>query len=157
DLVVQRAGGKNNLNNGLPEELGERLARVQGVKQVTGGLLDTVGFKDANLLGALLNGWPTHSPLYGRIKSQLGGRILAAGDERKAIVGKELAAKLGKQVGDRILLYGEYSFEIVGIFESPIVFENNGLIVPLKELQRMMDREGEVTGFAIVAEHPIDA
>ncbi len=65
DIVVNRAGGKNNLNNGLPEELGEKLSRVQGVKQVTGGLLDTVSFRDANLLGVLLNGWPPHCPLFG--------------------------------------------------------------------------------------------
>ncbi len=87
---------------------------------------------------------------------QLGGRALIAGDERKAIIGKELAATLGKQVGDRIQLYGEYTFEIVGVYESPINFENNGLVIPLKELQQLMSRPDEVTGFVIVAERPMD-
>jgi beta-lactamase regulating signal transducer with metallopeptidase domain len=157
DLFVQRTAGKNNLNNTLPEELGQTLSRVQGVKQVVGGLLDTVNFRDANLMVVLLSGWPAHSPLFGWLKVQFGGRTLIAGDERKAIIGKGLAAKLGKQVGDKIELLGDEQFEIVGIYESPILFENNGLVVPLGELQRLMGRLGEVTGFTIVAEHPIDA
>ena len=33
-----------------------------------------------------------------------------------------------------------------GIFESDSLFENGGLIVPLAELQKMMGREGQVTG-----------
>ena len=158
DLVVMKAAAKNNLNNGgLPEELGRTLSRVQGVKQVAGGLLDTVSFRDANLMGVLLYGISAHSPILERLKVQFGGRTLIAGDERKAIVGKGLAAKLGKQVGDKIELYGDEPFEIVGIYESPIQFENNGLVIPLQEQQRLMGRPGEVTGFTIVAEHPIDA
>ena len=107
---------------------------MQGVKQVAGGLLDTVSFRDANLMGVLLYGISAHSPILERLKVQFGGRTLIAGDERKAIVGKGLAAKLGKQVGDKIELYGDEQFEIVGIYESPIQFENNGLVVPLQEL-----------------------
>ena len=155
DLVVSKAG--NDLNSVLPEEIGQTLSRVQGVKQVVGGMFDIVAFRDANLNSVLLNGWPAHCPVFARLKVQFGGRMLIAGDERKAIVGKGLAAKLGKQVGDKIELYGDEQFEIVGIYESPIQFENNGLVVPLSELQRLMNRPGEVTGFTIVAEHPIDA
>src|SRR5262245_336665 len=62
DLVVQRAGGKNNLNNGLPESLLEPISKVEGVKQVVGGLLDTIPFREANLMGVLLNGWPPGCP-----------------------------------------------------------------------------------------------
>ena len=160
DLVVMKAAAKNNLNNGgLPEELGQTLSQVQGVKQVVGGLVDTLTFRDANLKSVLINinGWPAHCPWLERLKVQFGGRSLIAGNERKAIVGKDLAAKLEKQVGDKIELYGDEQFEIVGIYESPIQLENNGLVVPLGELQRLMNLPGKVTGFSIAAEHPIDA
>jgi putative ABC transport system permease protein len=62
-----------------------------------------------------------------------------------------LALNLGTTVGDPLDVAGE-RFQVVGIFESDSLFENGGLIVPLAELQRMMGREGQVTGFVVAAE-----
>ncbi len=153
DFVVQRAGGKNKLNNGLPDSLKEPLEKVQGVKQVVGGLLDTINFRDANLLGVLLNGWPPDSPLFTRL-TVLSGRQLQAGDSDKIIIGRVLAANLGKKVGDTIELYGSIPYEVIGIYESPIVFENGGSVVLLSDLQKLMNRNDppEVTGFTIIAD-----
>ncbi len=153
DLVVQRAGGKNNLNNGLPESLREPLEKVKGVKQVVGGLLDTINFRDANLLGVLLNGWPPDCPLFTRL-TVLSGRQLQAGDSDKIMIGRVLAANLGKKVGDTIELYGSIPYEVIGIYESPIVFENGGSVVLLSDLQKLMNRNDppEVTGFTIIAD-----
>ena len=130
DLVVQRAGGKNNLNNGLPDSLKEPLEKIKGVKQVVGGLLDTINFRDSNLLGVLLNGWPPGCPLFSRLKV-IDGRQLKAGDGEKIVIGRVLASNLSKKVGDTIDLYDAYRYEIVGIYESPIVFENGGSVVLL--------------------------
>ncbi len=153
DLVVQRAGGKNNLNNGLPESLREPLEKVKGVKQVVGGLLDTINFRDANLLGVLLNGWPPDCPLFTRL-TVLSGRQLQAGDSDRIMIGRVLAANLGKKVGDTIELYGSIPYEVIGIYESPIVFENGGSVVLLSNLQKLMNRNDppEVTGFTIIAD-----
>ena len=153
DLVVQRAGGKNNLNNGLPDSLKEPLEKIKGVKQVVGGLLDTINFRDSNLLGVLLNGWPPGCPLFSRLKV-IDGRQLEAGDGEKIVIGRVLASNLSKKVGDSIDLYDAYRYEIVGIYESPIVFENGGSVVLLSDLQKMMRRDDppEVTGFTIIAD-----
>jgi putative ABC transport system permease protein len=151
DLVVQRAGGKQNLNNGLPDSLSEPLAKLKGVKQVVGGLLDTISFREANLMGVLLNGWPPNSPLFSRL-TIIDGRKLEAGDTEKIMIGRVLASNLGKKVGDQIELYGSIPFQVIGIYESPIVFENGGSVVLLSELQRMMNRPEEVTGFTIIAD-----
>ncbi len=62
------------------------------------------------------------------------------------MLGRILAANLGKQTGDHVQLYGQ-DFEVVGIFESFSVYENGGVFMLLDELQRQMDRPGEVTGF----------
>ena len=135
----------------MPEELGQTLSQVQGVKQVVGGLVDTLTFREKNLKSVLINinGWPAHCPWLERLKVQFGGRSLIAGNERKAIVGKDLAAKLEKQVGDKIELYGDEQFEIVGIYESPIQLENNGLVVPLGELQRLMNSLAKLPAFRL--------
>ncbi len=52
--------------------------------------------------------------------------------------------------GDAVDLAGE-TFRVVGVFESDSLFENGGLIIPLAELQRMMGRQGQVTGFVVAA------
>ncbi len=155
DIVVQRAGGQNKTTNGLPEELGPKIAKLRGVDRVMGGLLDMVSWHDDGVTGALLNGWPAACLLFERLKIQA-GRTLAADDNRKIILGTELARQLKKKVGDKVELYGSAEFEVVGVFESPIVFENNGAVLPLKELQSLMNCPGMVTGFSIAAKRPID-
>ena len=149
------AGGANKITNGLPEALGEKIAKVPGVESEVGGLLDMISFHDEGIMGSLLNGWPAGCPLFNRLTVQPGGRKLEAGDTSKIIIGRVLAANLGKKVGDTIELYGSEPFQIVGIYESPIVFENGGSVVLLPELQRLMKRPGEVTGFTIIAKKPI--
>jgi putative ABC transport system permease protein len=71
-----------------------------------------------------------------------------AGDRGKVMLGKVLAANLGKQVGDSIEMYAE-PFEVVGIFDSFSLYESGAVFVLLEELQRMMDRPHHVTGYVI--------
>lgn len=155
DLVVTRAGGNEALNSGLPEQLGDPIAKLKGVKQVVGGLVDAIDFRDQGLLGVILNGWPPNCPLFGELKV-LHGKLLAPGDEHKIIIGRVLAANLGKKVGDKIELYGSEDFEVIGIYESPIVYENGGAIVLLSELQRLDNKPNEISGFTVSAVKPID-
>jgi putative ABC transport system permease protein len=57
---------------------------------------------------------------------------------------------LGKKAGDRVQIAGE-TFDAVGVFESESWFENGSLTMPLKTLQKIMGREGQVTGLLIQA------
>jgi putative ABC transport system permease protein len=78
------------------------------------------------------------------------GRRLQAGDERSVMLGRILAANLGKKVGDKAKIYGR-DFQVVGIFESFSVYENGAVFMLLDELQKQMDRPGQVTGFVVHA------
>jgi putative ABC transport system permease protein len=80
----------------------------------------------------------------------IAGRRIRAGDGRKVMLGRILAANLGKKIGDHLKLYGQ-DFEVIGIFESFSVYENGAVFLLLDELQRQMDRPGEVTGFVVDA------
>ena len=71
------------------------------------------------------------------------------------MIGVELARKLDKKLGDPIELYGK-PFQIVGVYESPLAAENNGLIVPIRQMQQLSDHPGEATGFFVSAERPTD-
>jgi putative ABC transport system permease protein len=154
DLIVVRAGESNHLSSSLAASAAERLMRVPGVNGVASSLLDSVSFEDANLVSVLINGWEPGSLLFRGIRI-LQGRPLTAQDRRAALLGRILALNLNKKVGDTLQVAGE-SFNVIGIFESESLFENGGLIVPLKELQKMMGREGQVTGFVVAVDRPGD-
>lgn len=150
DLVVQRRGGAVQLSKGIPLSFGDKMRAIPGVREIIGGLMDMVAFEDHDLFMVIVNGWePECSVLY-RIRI-LSGRRLQAGDRRHVMLGRILAANLGKKTGDEITLYGQ-PFKVVGVFESFSVYENGAVFVLLDELQRQMDRAGEVTGFVVMTE-----
>lgn len=155
DLVVVRAGISNQLSSNLDIGMQATLREISGVAQIAPSLMDTVAFEDANIVSVLANGWVPESLLFRGIRV-LDGRALRSGDDRSVMLGRILALNLGKAVGADLDIAGE-AFRVVGIFESESLFENGGLIVPLEVLQRMMGREGQVTGFVIRTEYPEDA
>ena len=150
DLVVQRRGGAVQLSKGIQLSFGDRMRAIPGVREVIGGLMDMVSFEDHDLFMVIVNGWEPNCSVLDRVRI-LSGRRLQAGDGRHVMLGRILAANLGKKTGDRVTLYGQ-EFEVIGVFESFSVYENGAVFVLLDELQRQMDRAGEVTGFVIMTE-----
>lgn len=149
DLIVVRAGISDQLSSNLDEKLGATIREVPGVAAVAPSLMDAVSFEEANLASVLANGWEPGSLLMKGLRI-LDGRPLREGDGRDVLLGRVLALNLGKKVGDAAAIAGE-DFRVVGVYESDSLFENGGLVVPLRELQRMMGREGMVTGLVVAA------
>lgn len=147
DLVVQRSGRSQQIASGLNEDLGDRIRRLPGVRQVIGGLVDVVSFEEADLFVVLVNGWTRDCPTLERYQL-LSGRRFAPSDQESVMLGETLAANLGKHVGDDIELYGQ-QFRVIGLYESRNVYENSFLIMPIDVLQKLTDRPGQVTGFTI--------
>jgi putative ABC transport system permease protein len=147
DLVVQPRGGAVQLSKGIKLAFGERLKGLPGVHRVISGLMDMVSFEDSNLFMVIVNGWEPDSVPLERAHI-LSGRRLQRGDGRKVMLGRILADNLDKKTGDRVQLYGQ-DFEVIGVFESFSVYENGAVFMLLDELQRQMDRPGEVTGFVV--------
>lgn len=149
DLIVVRAGISDQLSSNLDQGLGDRLRSIPGVREISPSLMDAVTFEEANLASVLASGWVPGDVLVRGLRI-LGGRTLEPGDGRAVILGRVLALNLGKEAGDAIAIAGE-PFRVVGVYESQSLFENGGLVMPLPELQRMMGRQGQVTGFVVVA------
>jgi len=149
DLVVVRAGSSNQLSSSLDVHLDDTLRRIEGVAEVSPSLVDTVGFEEKNLVSVLVNGWVPGGILFRGLRL-IDGRALQEGDQKAVMLGRVLAMSLDKQAGDPLQIAGE-PFRVVGIYESDSWFENGGMIMPLRTLQTMMGREGQVTGFLIRA------
>ncbi|MGE3822527.1 MAG: ABC transporter permease [Isosphaeraceae bacterium] len=149
DLVVIRAGIGDRLTSSLDETLESQIAAVPGVRRVVGSLTDVVSFEEANLVSVLANGWKPESLLFQGIRI-LKGRTLRPDDDRAVILGRVLAINLDKTVGDEVEVSGE-PFQVVGIYESDSLFENGGFVLPITELQTLMGRKGDVSGFVVSA------
>ncbi|WP_422931049.1 ABC transporter permease [Singulisphaera sp. PoT] len=152
DLMVVRAGVSDKLTSNLEEGLVNDLLKVPGVKNAAGSLMDTVSFEEANLVSVLINGWEPDSLLFTGIHVTE-GRTLTKSDTNVAMLGSVLAMNLSKKIGDDLKVAGEH-FKVIGIFESESLFETGGLIIPRATLQKMMGREGDVTGFVVKADRP---
>lgn len=150
DMVVLRASTGQRLSSSIDWDLGEKISRIPGVENVTGGLVDVVAFEDLALFSVPVNGWDTGAFLWDEI-TIIDGVRLYAGDQGKIILGKVLASNMGKKVGDKVILYAEEEFEVVGIFESFNVFENGSIVILLDELQRLTGKTNQVTGFTVSA------
>jgi putative ABC transport system permease protein len=148
DLVVLKSGRAEQIYATLPEKLGNAIKVLPNIESVSPILFDVVTFEDSDLVGVFIEGWYADSVLFNRVKV-LTGRKLAADDRQAVMLGKLLAENLRKSVGDDIVVDGQ-PLKIVGIFETDNAFENGGALILIRELQQIMDRHGQVTGFELL-------
>jgi putative ABC transport system permease protein len=151
DLVVVRKGVTERLTSSLDEKLGQRIRKLHGVVAVTGGLMDLVTMRKGNtdVPGVAVQGLTADSFMLTDLEIAPPGRKFEAGEGHVAMLGTVLAANLGKGLGDSVEIEGD-SFKVIAVFRSFNVYENGSALIPLADLQRLMDRPGQVTGFQVV-------
>jgi putative ABC transport system permease protein len=154
DLLVVRAGSSEHLSSSIPQQVGEQIRRLPGVRAVSPGLMDVVSFPEANLNSVLLQGWAADSFLFDNLK-MLSGRRVTTGDDKAVMLGMVLSQNLGKKTGDRLEIASQ-QFEVVGVFESFSHYENGSAVMLISALQTLMDRPNQVTGFQVVLEDTPD-
>ena len=153
-IIVQQRGAKQRLTSTLSDKLGDEIAKIPGVKQVNTGLVDYTSLEELGISALIVQGWVVDSPVMRALNIQPGGHWLTAADKKGVLLGEELARSLEKKVGDQIPLFDNGQYTVVGIVKSPIPYESSSMWVALPELQRFMARQGQVTGYAIVVDHP---
>jgi putative ABC transport system permease protein len=156
DLVVQRKGGAVQISRGINESFGDRIRALSQAGVVTGGLLDIVSFEDRGLYTVFVEGIPPKDEAVLKRMKILSGRRLEASDKDCVMLGRVLAANLGKRAGDTVEIYAR-KFPVVGIYETSNVYENGSVVMRLHDLQRQIDRPGQVTGFLVQASPPGNA
>jgi len=151
DLVVVRAGGVQRLGSVLDEKLADRVRQLPGVARVSPALAEVVSFEKLDLFGVLVRGLPLDSFILDDV-AVVAGRRLAPGDKRAVMLGTVIAKNLGAGVGQTIEVVPGKPCEVVGLFQSHNLFEDGSIIMPLDELQDLMDRKGEVTALMVIAD-----
>jgi putative ABC transport system permease protein len=154
DLVVQQAGRSSGLNSDFREYFVDetrKLPLVEGVSAAVVNLVDVTresGYTDP----VMILGWRPDN--FGYEDHQLlAGRKLQEGDRRKTMLGTRTAENLNKNVGDTVV-FGrpekdntENVYEVIGIYRSPVVYENGGAIVSLEDGRILTGME--VSGFSV--------
>jgi putative ABC transport system permease protein len=151
DIIVVRKGVQQGLNSTLDEKLGTKIKKLPGVKEVIGGLADMMAFGENHEFKAIFNGWEPETAVFEHLRI-VAGRNLTKTDDKAVLLGAKLASNIDKKVGDTVELIENENFHVVGIYENFNVYEDGALVVPLKEMQRFMAREGMVTGFSVIME-----
>ena len=146
DLVVSRTGAVDRLSSAMDESSAERIRNLEGVRDASGFLLETMSLEEAAVYGVPTMGIAPDSAMLDDYRV-IRGRSLQAEDrgKRVLILGRQLASRLGQDVGELVVFYEEEQYEVVGIFQSYSAWENGAMILPLDELQRLADRRDQVT------------
>ena len=156
-IIVQQRGVKQRLSSSLPETLGDDIAKIPGVKQVNAGLIDFTSFDDLSISGVLIQGWVPDSPAMKALNiPKDSGTYLTDLDKKRVLLGSDLAKSLGKKVGDKIPLFDDGQYTVKGIVKSDVPYESHSMWVALADLQKFMNRPGQVTGFSVVVDKPDD-
>lgn len=160
DLIVMQKGKPSGLNSEFREWFIEEAAKMPEVDRVSGGAVGEANIQRAS--GAIDNdilivqGWKPNNFGFETMEI-LAGRMLQAGDRHKVMLGSILVDNLkakgniNYKVGETLTFVGDPDrpYEIVGIYKSPVVFEQGGAIVPFEDGQVIHSKKGKVTGFSV--------
>lgn len=69
-------------------------------------------------------------------------------NDREVILGRITARTLGKTIGNLVYLAGR-RFDVAGIYETDVVFFDSAIVVPIRALQDICLRKGQVTNFQV--------
>ena len=153
--LMVTAAGKQQASSDMNENLVAEARNIPGVRGAAAGLIELVDATSANgnSQPALVMGWGLDN--FGfedlEIKS---GRNLIESDSGNVMLGTNLAANLGKNVGDEVLIL-QVKFQIIGIFSSPTIYETGAAIMLLTEAQKLLGRPKRVTGFSVRVDQSI--
>lgn len=154
-IIVQQRGAKQRLTSVLDDHLGKEIEKIPGVVAANPGLVDFTSIEELGADAVIVQGWEADSPLMKKL-DVVSGRNLAKDDAKCILLGEELANALEKRVGDKMQIFDNATYTVIGIFKSPISYETRSMTMLLADLQRIMGRKGQVTGFAVIVEHPED-
>ena len=145
DLAVTQHGANDLFGGYLSETLAERLEKIRGVQRISSELFMFAPSERNRQV--ILTGWPEANPSWKHMPIR-DGRTPQPGERHVAVIGDLIADALNKRVGDTIELLGT-PFKVIGISKYASVINRGEVLVPLKDLQELTYRKGQVTMFSV--------
>jgi putative ABC transport system permease protein len=154
DLIVQQAGRSGGINSDFGESFVHKARALPAVEAVAEGVVNLVDVtkSSGNSDQVMIQGW--HATNFGYDDfTVIAGRKLAPGDRRKVMLGTTLAGNIRRGVGDTVVFGRDdpddpsNRYEVVGVFDSPVIFEQGSAIVPIEDARVLTGMR--VTGFSV--------
>ena len=149
-ILALQKGSVDLLSASLDEKLAERIAQQPGVAEALGGIGELVEMDSGQM--AYVAGRPLEGD-YWKSLHIVSGTVPTAAAPEGVVLGEALAQQLAKQAGDTMELSGT-DFRIVGIARQGSVLDDRSVIVVLPVLQKLLGRDGKVSGFHIRVARP---
>lgn len=143
DLMVSQKDAMMIILGALDEEIGDEIARLRGVAEVTGTIVGIVQMPESPYF--LVTGEDPHSFVISHYRIITGRAITS---RRQVMLGRQTAENQKKNIGERFTINGT-SYQIVGIYETGTSFEDNGAVISLEDAQRSFDKRRQVNYFNI--------
>lgn len=152
-ILALKKGAIDLLSARLDESLTARMRAVPGVVSVIPGLGDLIELETGEM--AYLTGFPLDSDFWKNLVITEGRRPGPPWQE-EVVLGQALALLLHKHPGDAIELNGRM-FTVTSIAKQPSALDDRSVMMPLDAMQRLLGREGSVSGFHIRIDRPEDS
>jgi putative ABC transport system permease protein len=151
-ILALQKGSVDMLSASLDESLAARIAEQPGVAEALGGLGELVELDSGQM--AYVAGRPLEGDYWTSL-NLVAGTIPTAAAPEAVVLGEALAQQIAKGPGDTIQLSGT-DFRIAGIVKQGNVLDDRSVILAMPVMQRLLGREGKVTGFHIRVQNPND-
>ncbi|MBN1813291.1 MAG: ABC transporter permease [Anaerolineae bacterium] len=148
DLAAIEADASDMGYSAIDERVGARLSALSDVEAVAG-----VGFAfDMSRGTAILfvMGYNPHEFAIRHFKIVEGEPLSGL---HQVIVGRQMAETLSLEVGDTLRLL-DSAFRVVGVYETGVSFEDSGVVVSLRDAQRLAGRPHQVSMYTIKLRDP---
>jgi putative ABC transport system permease protein len=147
DIIIVRAGLGQQATARIDEAIGQKIAELPEVDKVVPDLVDRVKFKETTI-PVPVTGYPADGFAIKNLTIE-SGHNLTADDKDGVMLGAILARNLDRKVGGKVTIEGR-PFTVVGIVQGKNMIENSGAVARLIDLQKLMDRVGQVSEFQVV-------
>jgi ABC-type antimicrobial peptide transport system permease subunit len=151
EIIIRQADVSDTSLSAIDERVGDKIAAMDGVENVTGTVLTAVTMPQVGFF--ILQGYQPHGFTIQRYNIVEGEPLTS---NHQLIIGRFMADSLNKKVGDTIDLSGK-RFRIVGIYETGIGWEEMGGVVTLRDAQAFTGKPRKATMYAIKLEDPSTA
>jgi len=148
DLLVTKADSGDLTLSTVDEMVGERIARLANVRNVSGVIFNMVQLEKIPYF--IVGGYDPDEVAVQHFKI-VEGQPLSR--DKEIILGRQAADNLKKSVGDTVRLY-ETPFRIVGIYETGQSFEDGGGVISLSDAQAIFKKPRQVTFFEVQVRDP---
>jgi ABC-type antimicrobial peptide transport system permease subunit len=152
EIMIRQADIADTSLSTIDERIGDRLAAMPEIENVSGAMFTAVMLPDAGAF-FIVQGYAPKEAAIQRFRIVEGQPLTG---NHQIIIGRSISEALNKDVGDTLDLSG-LRLRVAGIFESKIGWEEMGGVVSLRDAQVFMGKPRKVTMYAVNVRDPEQA